>query len=54
MGNCFDKSDNPNKFVNTRQNADDLKKQYNIDKNKFLGRGQFGKVFLATNIKDPS
>ena len=28
--------------------------QYDIDHRKFLGRGAFGKVFLATNIKDPS
>ena len=38
-------------FVKSRANVSSLNATYNINK-KCLGRGSFGKVFLATNKND--
>ena len=51
---CSSKTSKSKSFIRTKQSATELRLQYNIDQRKFLGRGQFGKVFVAKNIKDPS
>ena len=40
-------------FVNSLATWKDLKATYNIDR-KVLGTGSYGKVFMATDKKDPS
>lgn len=39
-------------YVKSKAKVTDLKKQYNIDP-KPLGEGSYGKVYKASNIKDP-
>lgn len=59
MGNCLAAKDGfikPHKkgsssYVKSRANVSSLNAQYNINK-KCLGKGSFGKVFLATNKHD--
>lgn len=57
MGNCISakeaSSSKKEKFVKSKMKASDLKKQYNIDL-KPLGEGSFGKVFKASNKRDPT